>query len=179
MPSFLYNLLLILVAGGVFLMLATAVINILMMVPYVPSSKKVVKHLVKIAGLKPGEKVYDLGCGDGRILIEAEKKARVKAVGYEAAPIPFILALIRKALSRSKARILMKNFFGQNLRDADVIFCYLGPDSKHRLAEKLKKECRAGTRIFSHTFNIEELQLKKFWPKNEAAGLPSIYYYEI
>ncbi len=179
MSDFLYNLVLILVSGGVLLMLATAIINILMMVPYVPSKKKVVKHLVEIAKLKPGEKVYDLGCGDGRILIEAEKQAPVKAVGYEAAPIPYLLAIIRRIFSGSKFKISMKNFFSQDLSDADVIFCYLGPDCASKLAEKFKKECRAGTRVYSHTFKIEALNLKHSWPKNNAARLPSIFYYEI
>ena len=165
-------------------MLATAVINILMMVPYVPSRNKVVKQLIKIANLKNGEKIYDLGCGDGRILIEAEKaahanNAKIKTVGYEAAPIPFLLALIRKHWNRSGTKIRMKNFFRQNLGDADVIFCYLGPDTAGKLANKIKDECRAGTRIYSHTFSFDGLPLKKSWPKNRAAGLPSIYYYQV
>jgi hypothetical protein len=179
MPPLLYNLLLLLVSGGVLLMLATAVINILMMVPYVPSRKRVVKHLVGIAQLKEGEKVYDLGCGDGRILIEAGKQAKVNAVGYEAAPIPYLLAIVRRLISRSKFRISMKNFFKQNLSDANVIFCYLGPDCANRLAAKFKKECRPGTRVYSHTFTIDALNLKKSWPKNPAQKLPSIFYYEI
>jgi SAM-dependent methyltransferase len=179
MPIFLSNILLVLVSGGVLLMLATAVINILMMVPYVPSRKKVVKHLVKIAGLKNGEKIYDLGCGDGRILIEAKKNANVTAVGFEAAPIPFLLALMRKHLSRSNVKISMRNFFKQNLGDADVVFCYLGPDTANRLANKLSSECRAGTRVYSHTFKIDGLKLKKSWLKNRSEGLPSIYYYEL
>jgi hypothetical protein len=179
MNDILYNLLLILITGGILLMLATAMVNMLMMVPYVPSKNKVVKQLVKIANLKDGEKIYDLGCGDGRILMEAERSAKVKTVGYEAAPIPFLLALIRKHLTHSKTKILMKNFFKKDLSDADVIFCYLGPDVANKLAKKFLKECKPGTRIYSHTFVIDDLKLKKSWPKDKAAGLPSIYYYEI
>jgi ribosomal protein L11 methylase PrmA len=145
----------------------------------VPSRKKVVSRLVEIASLKKGEKIYDLGCGDGRILIEAKKKANVTAVGFEAAPIPLLLALIRKHLSRSKIKISMRNFFHQNLGDADVVFCYLGPDVANKLAGKLSNECRSGTRVYSHTFKIDGLKLKKSWLKDKAAGLPSIYYYEL
>jgi SAM-dependent methyltransferase len=167
-----------LVTGGILLMLATAIINILMMVPYVPSRKKVVRRLVEIANLKKGEKVYDLGCGDGRILIEAEKKAQVDAIGFEGAPIPYILAKLRKAISRSNAKIMMRNFFKANIGDADVIFCYLGPDVMNKIADKIRTECRKGTRVYSHTFEISGLNLKKSWKKDPSSGLPRIFQYE-
>jgi cyclopropane fatty-acyl-phospholipid synthase-like methyltransferase len=160
-------------------MLATAMVNMLMMIPYIPSRKKVVERLLEVANLKKGEVIYDLGCGDGRILFEAKKKADIKAIGYEAAPIPYLLAKFKKFLTKSKVNIYMRNFFKVSLKEADVIFCYLGPDTMDRIAKKIKDECRKGTRIYSHTFQLPALKLKKNWPKDRYKSLPNIYYYEI
>jgi len=179
MLVFISNLLAAAVCLVVLLMLATVVVNLFIRVPYVPSKKRVIEKILEIAKLKKGEKVYDLGCGDGRFLIEAEKKAGICAIGYEAAPIPFLLAHFQKWINSSKIIIRMANFFKASLADADVIFCYLGPETMVRLAGKFKKECRKGTRIYSHTFHIEGLEPVRVWTKDPEKKLPTIYYYEI
>jgi SAM-dependent methyltransferase len=178
MIIFLSNLIAAACCIIVFLMLVTVVVNLFIPVPFVPSNKRVIDRVLEIAHLKKDEKVYDLGCGDGRFLIEAEKKARVKAVGFEAAPIPLILAYIRKWINGSHIKIHMGNFFKTNLADADVIFCYLGPETLQALCPKLKSECRKGTRIYSHTFHIEGMRPTAVWEKDPAKKLPKIYYYE-
>lgn len=179
MPLFLTNTILALIVGLTFLLLLTAIINLFIRVPYVPSKKRIVQHIIKLAKLKNGEKIYDLGCGDGRFLIEAKKKANVEAVGFEAAPIPYLLAHLKKWLSGVNIKILMHNFFNVNLSDADVIFCYLGPETMTALAKKFKKECHKGTRIYSHTFSMQGMKPAKVWPKNPQLKLPTIYLYQI
>jgi hypothetical protein len=179
MYLFISNLLAAAVCLFVFLMLTTVIVNLFYRVPYVPSKKRVIDRVLALANLKKGEKVYDLGCGDGRFLIEAEKKAGIDAVGFEAAPIPFLLAQFQKWINSSKIRIRMANFFKASLTDADVIFCYLGPETLRDLAVKFKKECRKGTRIYSHTFHIEGLEPAHVWAKDPSKKLPTIYYYEI
>jgi cyclopropane fatty-acyl-phospholipid synthase-like methyltransferase len=160
-------------------MLLTSIVNLFFRVPYVPSRKKIVNHIIKLANLKNGEKIYDLGCGDGRFLFEAERQAKIEATGFEAAPIPYLLAHFKKWISGSRVQILMRNFFHADLKDADVIFCYLGPETMTALAEKFKKECRRGTRIYSHTFSISSMKPYQTWPKNSATKLPTIYLYKV
>lgn len=160
-------------------LLFTALINIFFIVPFVPSKKRVINYIIDVAGLKKGQEVIDLGCGDGRFLIEAEKKAGVTAKGYEIAPLPLILAYLNKWVNNSKIKIIIKSFFQADLKNADVIFCYLLPDTMNKLAEKFKKECRKGTRIYSNTFAIPSMQPVKTWPADKQKKLPSIYLYQI
>ncbi|MBI4995015.1 50S ribosomal protein L11 methyltransferase [Candidatus Peregrinibacteria bacterium] len=157
----------------------TALVHIFFLVPYVPSKNKVVKKMVSAANLKAKETVYDLGCGDGRLLLEAEKKAFVKTVGFEIAPLVFLLAKLRTLFAQSKAQIKFQSFFKANLSKANVIFCYLIPNVMPRLASKIKRECKRGTRIISNTFSIPGLKLYKIFTKNPAKGMPTIYVYKI
>jgi len=161
------------------LLLATAVVNLFFRVPYVPSKMSAVIKMVSVAELKNGDVVYDLGCGDGRLLFEAEKQKKIDARGYEAAPIPYLLAKAKKLFLRSKTKISLSNFFKANLKDADVIFCYLGPEVMSSLMGKIKNECRKGTRIISNTFQLKEMVPSKIWEKDPKKHLPSIYLYEI
>jgi hypothetical protein len=179
MYLFISNLIAAAVCLVVFLMMLTVIVNLFVRVPYVPSKRRVIDRVLELAKLKDGMKVYDLGCGDGRFLIEAGKKARIDAVGFEAAPIPYLLALFGKWVSGSKVRIRMANFFRTSLADADVIFCYLGPETLQSLAGKFKKECRKGTRIYSHTFHIEGMEPARVWARDPVKRLPTIYCYEI
>lgn len=157
----------------------TALVHIFFLVPYVPSKNRVVKKMVSLANLRPRETVYDLGCGDGRLLIEAGKKAKVKSIGFEIAPLVFLLAKLRTLLLCSKIQIRFENFFKANLSKANVIFCYLIPNVMPRLAAKIKRECRRGTRIISNTFHIPGLKLHKISAKNRRKGMPTIYVYKI
>jgi len=179
MNIFFLNLILVLVSLVVFLMLLTVIVHLFIRVPFVPSKKRVISRVLDLAKLKDGEKVYDLGCGDGRFLIEAEKRAKISATGFEAAPIPYLLAHFLKWINGARFRISMRNFFKAKLGDADVIFCYLGPETMAELAGKFKRECHKGTRIYSHTFHIEGMTPAKVWTRDRLQRLPSIYLYEI
>ena len=135
--------------------------------------------MIRLARLKQGEVVYDLGCGDGRLLFAAEKKAKVKTEGYEAAPFPYLLARFKKWLIGSNLRLHFQNFFEANFKNADVIFCYLGPEVMAKLLPKLKKDCRKGTRIYSNTFQMRGLQPVRVWARDRKKNLPSLYLYKI
>ncbi|MFC1749822.1 hypothetical protein ACFL2V_13565 [Pseudomonadota bacterium] len=175
----LLDIVLALIVIVVLLLLLTAVVNLFIRVPYVPSKKRDIKYVLDLANLKDNERVYDLGCGDGRFLFAAEKSAKISGTGYEAAPIPYLLSHIKKFFLRAKSRIHMKNFFKADLSDADVVFCYLGPDVMKNLADKLKKECKKGTRIFSNTFHMEGLEPATVWEKNSDQKHSKIYLYRL
>lgn len=159
-------------------LLVTVFVHMVFLVPYVPSANRVVKKMISAAQLKPKETVYDLGCGDGRLLLMAEKK-KAKAIGFEIAPLVFLLALLRKIIARSKAQIRFKSLFAANLRKANVIFCYLIPNVMPRLSAKIKKECKKGTRIVSNTFHIPGLKPYRIYAKDAPAGTPTVYVYKI
>ncbi len=161
------------------LMLVTAMVSLFIRVPFVPTKKRVMEKMIEISGLKKNDVVYDLGCGDGRLLFEAEKKNTIRAEGYELAPIPYLLARLKKIMRRSKTTIHMANFFNANLKDANIIFCYLGPETMERLYKKIKEECKKGTRIISNTFTVKGVKPTKTWTKNPELKLPNIYLYEI
>jgi len=162
-----------------FLLLATTVASLFFKVPYVPSKNHVTKYILEKAKLKPGEKIYDLGCGDARVLIMAEKEYKAIGIGFEIAPLIFILGFLRKIISASKFKIYLKNFHKTSLKDADVIFCYLTPTALKNLVPKIKKECQKGTRIYSNTFRIPDLKPKKIFPPNPSKEIPVIYFYQI
>lgn len=157
----------------------TFIIHIFFLVPYVPTANRVVKKMISAAKLKPRETVYDLGCGDGRLLLAAEKKAHTKGIGFEIAPLVYLLALLRKWIASSHMQIRFQSLYCANLRKANVIFCYLLPNVMPRLAIKIKKECRRGTRIISNTFHIPGLKPHRIFAKNPARGTPTIYVYKI
>ncbi len=166
----------VLVAVSVFVALvaASAVVHLIFRIPYVPSKRSSVHEMVKAAELKPCETVFDLGCGDGRLLIAAEKQTGVRAIGFEIAPLMFLMALIKKSLAHSKIQINFKNFFSTDLSEADVIFCYLFPEAMEKLLEKIKNECKPGTRIISNTFKIQSMMPTRTMDTN-----PKIYVYRI
>lgn len=161
------------------LLVATALTSIFFKVPYMPTKKRVIEKIFNEAKIKKGESFYDLGCGDGRVLIEAEKRRGVKAVGYEVAPLIYLLAKLRKLLSRSKAHIYFKNYLNENLENADVIFCYLSPEEVQKLAQKIKKECKKGTRIISNTFQFREWKPIKTIKRDQKQKIPTLYFYQI
>ncbi|GBC68480.1 tRNA (cmo5U34)-methyltransferase [archaeon HR01] len=125
-------------------------------VPFVPSPQDVVDRMLSLAELDEGEKVYDLGCGDGRILFTAARKYKATAVGVD----------IRTSLVhhvQSRARILRlddrvaalnANMFSTPLQDADVITLYLTTDMLEKLKPKLLAELKPSARVVCHDFPI-------------------------
>jgi len=125
-------------------------------VPFVPTPPEVIRELLKMADLKPGETLLDLGCGDGRVLVMAAKEFGAKAIGIELRK-----DLISKAIQNvaqegvsDKVLIIQGNFFELPLPPADVIFMYLLTSVNERLRPKLEEETKSGVRIVSHDFEV-------------------------
>jgi len=126
--------------------------------PFVPTPIEAAEKMLEIANIKPGEKIYDIGCGDGRMVYLAAKKYGADATGFELSPLVYFLARVRHFLWRSKAKIKFANFKNKNLSDADVIVCYLLPDTLARLQSKLDRELKKGARVVSYAFPIGDWQ---------------------
>lgn len=161
------------------LLLATAIINIFSGAVSVPSNKATIERMLKEARLKKNQIIYDLGCADGRLLIRAEKKYGTHGIGYENAPIPFLLAHLNKWWHSSTIEIRFKNFFNDSLKEAQTIFLYLSPEVQKKLSPKLKKECKKRTLIVSNTFHIPNLKPYKIIPKNKIKKTKTIHMYKL
>jgi len=124
---------------------------------YVPTPMKVVRRMLKLASLKPGEILYDLGCGDGRILVTAAKEYGARAVGIEVNPLLIWLAKrrMRRSGLEGKIEVLRGNLFDVDLSRADVVTIYLSQYANNRLKHKLARELKDGARVVSYIFPIE------------------------
>jgi hypothetical protein len=123
---------------------------------YVPTPHDVVDEMLRLAQVKSDDVVYDLGSGDGRIVITAAKTYGARGVGVEVDP-----ALVTRAqLNASKAgvsdrvRFLTQNFFTTDISEATVVTLYLLQSLNERLRPKLVRELQPGARVVSHVFNM-------------------------
>lgn len=122
--------------------------------PWVPTKLRTVRRMLEMAEVRAGETVYDLGSGDGRVLFAAARMFGARAVGIELDPlrvlwtrgVAWLLGI------RNRVEVRQGDFFTQELRDADVVVCYLLTSTNRRLADKLLEELRPGTRVVSNAF---------------------------
>ncbi len=141
-------------------------------VPFIPVSSKTLKDIEKALDLKDDSVVYDLGCGDGRVLFYLSKnKPKAKYIGIENNPFPIFLVRIYswwyKKKNNSDIKIIEKDFFDVDLSNATHIFTYLYPNIMDDLLPKFDKELKRGTRLISMSFHftakreIKEIELKR------------------
>lgn len=145
--------------------------------PFVPTPFLAVHKILKQAKIKKGEKVYDIGAGDGRFVHFAAKKYEADAVGFEIDPFVFFLAKLRQLFWGWKGKIVFGSFLKRDISDADVVLCYMLPRTLKKFQKKFKKTLRPGTRIISYAFHIGNLKAKKIIPKNKK--LSKIFIYRI
>lgn len=127
--------------------------------PWVPTPKNRVRKMLKLSGLKKGEILYDLGCGDGRLVHLASIEHGAQATGFEFSPVVYVMAKLVQPfywMKGSRARIRFKNFYNVHFRAADVIVCYLLPHSMRKVQKKCEQELKSKTRLVSYAFPIKE-----------------------
>ena len=129
---------------------------------WVPSPLEVVHQMLEMAEVQPDDLVYDLGCGDGRVIITAARAYGARAVGIEIDPLRYAWCQILITLLglRNRVRIIYGDFFEQDLSQADVVNCYLPQDTNEKLQEKFKDELMLSARIVSHNFKFPGLTLQ-------------------
>jgi len=125
-------------------------------VEFIPTPQAAVDAMLDVAKVQSGDIVYDLGSGDGRIIITAAKKYGARGVGIEIDP-----ALVKKAKDNAAAagvahrvRFVTEDLFTSNISEATVVTLYLLQSINERLRPKLVRELKPGTRIVSHMFNM-------------------------
>lgn len=137
---------------------------------YVATPHEVVDRMLSEAKVRAGDVVYDLGCGDGRMVIAAAKKFGTRGVGIDLDP-----ARIKEARANAKAQGVDKmvtfrvaDLFATDLREATVVMLYLLPEVNRRLKPKLFAELAPGARVVSHDFDMG-----KDWPPDRSVNLGS------
>lgn len=146
--------------------------------PPVPMWTKDQQRIFELASLRPGETFYDLGCGDGKMVLYAAQHFDVQAKGVELALPFYIVCQIRKLLQRRKnVHFYFGNLFRHDISDADVIYIFGLPAAiQKKLKVKLEKELKKGARVISCAFAISDwdpVTISKPNPKDI-----SIYLYQ-
>lgn len=125
--------------------------------PYVPTPQHIVLHMLKLADVNHDDVVYDLGSGDGRIVITAAKEFGARGVGIEIDP-----DLVKRARTNAeragvedRVEFRQADLFDVPLGDATVVTMYLWPTMNERLRPKLRRELSRGSRVLSHDFDID------------------------
>jgi SAM-dependent methyltransferase len=148
--------------------------------PYVASPARVVDLMLELARIKPGETLYDLGCGDGRILISAVQKYKVNAVGVEISPrlAAKASAQIAKVGLESRARVIQGDLLNVDFAGADVVAIYLSTQLNAELRPHLEEYLKSGARVVSHDYEVPGWKATKVERTEGKAG-HLIYLYEM
>ena len=152
--------------------------------PFVATPLPVVRQMLTLAELKPGELIYDLGCGDGRVVITAVQEFGAQAIGVEMRE-----DLVKQALNKvselgldGKVKIVHSDLFKVDISPADVVTLYLTTSANDKVKPKLEAELKQGARIVSHDYEIlgwRPVKIDNFC-ENPRLGYPShtIYIYK-
>jgi protein-L-isoaspartate O-methyltransferase len=131
--------------------------------PYYPTPETIVQKMLQLGALKAGEKMFDLGSGDGRIVIMAAEKFRADAVGVELDKELYRQSMdkIQSLRLQKTARIINGDVLQQDYSSADLITVYLLPLSNDKVRPILDKQLKKGARVVSHDFEFKDWKPEK------------------
>ena len=135
---------------------------------FVPTPHDVVERMLQMARVGPGDVLYDLGSGDGRIPIAAAKKFGIRAVGIDIDPRRINEANVnaKKAGVTKLVSFRQEDLFKADFRNASVVTLYLLPELNEKLRPRLWAELKPGTRIVSHQFDMGDWRPEKRWQRS-------------
>lgn len=153
--------------------------------PYVSTPLSVVRQMLVLSELRPGELIYDLGSGDGRVVIMAAQEFGARGIGVELRE-----DLVKRAIERiselninDKVKIVQSDMFNVDLSQANVVTLYLTTSANEKVKPKLESELKQGARVVTHDYEIlgwKPHKVDKFC-ENPRLGYPShtLYVYKI
>lgn len=160
----------------------SGIVSIVFGAPYIPLSKKPILKILSFGGLSSEDVFYDLGCGDGRILISSIHDFNVsKAAGYEVAPWPYFKALFLFKYKKIKEiELFRKNLLKADIGQATFIYLYLFPKLVDKIAHKITKEKIFGMKILCVEFPIDTNKHSEFeLLKSEKIDNLTVYLYKL
>jgi hypothetical protein len=137
--------------------------------PYLPTLSKQIDAAIKLSGLKPGERIIELGCGDGRVLLAAAK-AGLCGIGYELNPLLYVVAKLRLWPYRQQIQVKWGDFWRQQWPRADAIYVFLLPRLMAKLEQNILSRPNAPNKVISFAFKFPGRKADK-----EKAGV-FLYY---
>lgn len=145
--------------------------------PWLPVFKRDLDRILKLVNIQPGDVVYDLGSGDGRVLVALANNSQAQIVGYEISFLLYVWSKIKIAVQGLSRRIEVRyaDFLKRDLGQANVVFCFLTPMAMKKLAPKFKQELRKGTRIVSYSFSLPDWTPRQVERRDEHS-IPIFYY---
>jgi SAM-dependent methyltransferase len=148
--------------------------------PYVASPSHVVDLMLEMAKIKPGETVYDLGCGDGRILVPVVERYKAKAVGVEISHklVEQASARVKKAGITDSAYVIEGNVLDTDLTNADVAIIYLSTELNSSLRPRLEKYLKPGARVVSHDYPVPGWRANRI-ERLDGKQMHLVYLYEM
>ncbi|MEM2094960.1 MAG: class I SAM-dependent methyltransferase [Candidatus Bathyarchaeia archaeon] len=149
--------------------------------PFVASPPNVVEKMLKMAELKPHEVLYDLGCGDGRIVLTAVQQFGAKrAVGVELDEGRYneCVRKVKEAGLEDRVKIIHANILDISVKDADVVTLYLLTSANERVRPILERDLKSGARVVSHDFSMPGWNPTRVEEVRETWGSHTIYLYK-
>jgi SAM-dependent methyltransferase len=150
--------------------------------PFDPTPSEVVDRMLALGSIKTGDLLYDLGSGDGRVLIAAAKKYRIRAVGFEVDP--GLVKLAREKIKRENLEQMVEvrhqDFLTADLSSASVVTLYLSHHGNQALKPILLRQLQPGARVVSYTFDMGDWPPKITEAYRDGAGdVHTLYFWEI
>ena len=159
--------------------LVTGIAQIFFRTPFVRTQAAVARAMVELAELKGKETVVDIGAGDAAILLAAERSCpKIRARGYEIGLGIWMMGKLRTLLTRSNVKLLWRDGLKASVRDADVVFLYLGSNMMKECAAKFDQELKKGTRVVSNTFRFHDREPSAQEIVSTWTGKKKIYLYK-
>jgi hypothetical protein len=143
--------------------------------PWLPTPKKRVRSMLEFAGVNSNDLLYDLGSGDGRIIVMAAKEFGAQSIGIEVDPLRLLWSRfsIRHHKLGQMVRVIRANFFKVNIEDATVVTLYQGHEINKKIRDKLASELKTGARVVSYRFILDG------WTPVKTNDEESIYLYVV
>ena len=152
------TIILIVVLAITLIMLIAVVISNFTSAPFLPSNKKALNKMIEMADLNSDDIVYDLGSGDGKVVIAAARHGIKKAVGFETNPILNLIAKLNARFFKVKnVEFVTTNLFNADLSKCNKVFVYLLPKAMAKLETKIMEEMPNGGLVISNTFRFKNL----------------------
>ncbi|MFH0749100.1 MAG: methyltransferase domain-containing protein [Candidatus Bathyarchaeota archaeon] len=149
--------------------------------PFVASPPNVVTEMLQLANIKRDETLFDLGCGDGRIILEAATKFGAKAVGVELDEGRYrnCVKRVQEAHLENRVQVIYGDLLHVDLKKADVITLYLLTSSNEKIKPNLERDLKKGARVVSHDFQVTGWTPTKVKELKENWGSHTLYLYTL